>query len=148
MVESGLGDFLCFAIYSVGHALNRVYKPLLDALDLTYPQYLVMTVLWEQDGQTVGQVGARMFLESSTLTPLLKRLERAGHLRRDRDPDDERVVRVYLTEPGRALHERALHLPGCIVEASGRSADDLRALKLEIERLRDAFDRFSQERDA
>lgn len=137
-----LGDFLCFAIYSAGHALNRVYKPMLDALGLTYPQYLVMTILWDSDCQTVGQIGDRLFLGSSTLTPLLKRLEGAGLLSRARDASDERVVRVGLTGPGRALQERAAHLPACILEASGRDAEGIRKLRLEIETLRDALDRF------
>lgn len=137
-----LGDFLCFAIYSAGHALNRVYKPMLDALGLTYPQYLVMTILWDGDCQTVGQIGDRLFLGSSTLTPLLKRLEGAGLLSRARDASDERVVRVGLTGPGRALQERAAHLPACILEASGRDAEGIRKLRLEIETLRDALDRF------
>src|SRR5258706_16439520 len=102
-----LGEFLCFAVYSASHAFNRVYKPLLDELGLTYPQYLVMVLLWEQDDQTVGSLGEKLFLESSTLTPLLKRLEALGYVKRTRDPVDERQVRVRLTERGRALRERA-----------------------------------------
>lgn len=137
-----LGDFLCFAIYSAGHALNRVYKPMLDALGLTYPPYLVMTILWDEDSQTVGQIGDRLFLESSTLTPLLKRLESAGLLSRTRDMADERVVRAALTARGHALQERAAHLPACIVEASGRDAEGVRELRMEIEALREALDRF------
>ena len=140
-----LADYLCFAIYSAGHALNRVYKPLLDALGLTYPQYLVMTVLWDVDGRTVSQIGERLFLDSSTLTPLLKRLERAGQIRRERDADDERVVRVRLTGQGRELQARAEALPGCIVAASGQSATEVQRLKGEIEDLRDAFDRYSRQ---
>lgn len=89
-----LDDFLCFAVYSVNHAFTRVYKPLLDKLDLTYPQYLVMDLLWERDDQTVGELGKKLFLESSTLTPLLKRLQSLGHVERSRDPADERQVRV------------------------------------------------------
>ena len=93
-----LGEFLCFAVYSASHAFNRVYKPLLDELGLTYPQYLVMVLLWEQDDQTVGSLGEKLFLESSTLTPLLKRLEALGYVKRTRDPVDERQVRVRLTD--------------------------------------------------
>ncbi len=141
-----LGEYLCFAIYSAGHALNRVYKPMLDALGLTYPQYLVMTVLWDADGRTVGQLGERLFLDSSTLTPLLKRLEQAGQIRRERDPGDERVVRARLTEQGRGLQARAQAIPGCIVAASGQSATEVGRLKSEIEDLRDAFNRFSQQK--
>ena len=87
-----LDNFICFALYTANHAMNRVYKPLLDALGLTYPQYLVMVSLWEEDGQTVGGLGDKLFLESSTLTPLLKRLEAAGYIRRERSREDERVV--------------------------------------------------------
>src|ERR1700730_6884427 len=101
-----LGEFLCFAVYSASHAFNRVYKPLLDELGLTYPQYLVMVLLWEQDDQTVGSLGEKLFLESSTLTPLLKRLEALGHVKRTRDPVDERQGRVRLTDKGRAIRER------------------------------------------
>jgi DNA-binding MarR family transcriptional regulator len=90
-------DFLCFAIYSAGHAFNHVYKPLLQALDLTYPQYLVMVALWAKDDQTVGSLGEKLFLESSTLTPLLRRLEGTGYISRNRDLAGERQVRVSLT---------------------------------------------------
>ena len=136
-----LSDFLCFAIYSAGHALNRIYKPMLDALGLTYPQYLVLSVLWQEDGQTVGDIGDRLFLDSSTLSPLLKRMESMGYLRRERDRADERVVHVRLTEQGQALRDAARDLPNCIIQASGKSADDLRQMKVEIENLRDAFNR-------
>ena len=96
-----LDDFLCFAIYSANHALNRVYKPLLDAIGLTYTQYIAMVSLWEQDDQTVGSLGEKLFLESSTLTPVLKRLETLDLVKRTRDKADERVVRVQLTSSGR-----------------------------------------------
>ena len=134
-----LDQMLCFAVYSAGHAMNRVYKPLLDALGLTYPQYLVMLVLWEQDSLTVGQVGERLFLDSSTLTPLLKRLEGAGILKRARDSADERQVRVRLTEAGRALRARARGLPACVVKATGQSLPELRRLQDEIQHLRSAL---------
>src|SRR5436190_22787125 len=98
-----LGNQLCFAIYSTAHAFNRVYKPLLDALGLTYPQYLVMLILWEREGPSVSEIGERLHLDSGTLTPLLKRLEAAGLVRRARDPADERQVRIALTLKGRAL---------------------------------------------
>ena len=101
-----LSEFLCFAVYSASHAFNRVYKPLLDELGLTYPQYLAMVLLWERDDQTVGSLGEKLFLESSTLTPLLKRLEALGHIRRTRDPNDERQVRVRLTDKGRAIRRK------------------------------------------
>lgn len=131
-----LDDFLCFAVYSANHAFNRVYKPLLDKLHMTYPQYLVMVLLWEHDGQTVGELGERLFLESNTLTPLLKRLETLGYIRRNRDPADERQVRVRLTETGRTLRAKALHIPGCILAASGLDAKEAAQLLRAIAALR------------
>ncbi|MGO9133512.1 MAG: MarR family winged helix-turn-helix transcriptional regulator [Methylovirgula sp.] len=134
-----LKDFLCFAIYSAGHAFNRVYKPLLDALGLTYPQYLVMVALWETDDQTVGSLGEKLFLESSTLTPLLKRLESVGYLTRSRDPADERQVRVRLTKAGRELQAKARDIPSCILEATGFSIDALIKLQKDISALRESL---------
>lgn len=131
-----LDHLLCFSIYATGHAFNRVYKPLLDAVGLTYPQYLVMVVLWEQDDQTVGALGERLSLESSTLTPLLKRLEGMGHLTRSRDAADERVVRVRLAPQGRALAERARDIPACILAATGLDLDRLIRLQQDITALR------------
>ena len=136
-----LDDFICFAVYTASHALNRVYKPLLDTLGLTYPQYLAMVALWEQDGQTVGGLGEKLFLESSTLTPLLKRLENAGYIRRERSREDERVVVIRLSEEGVRLKDKAIGIPGCIVEASGRNAADLTRLQAEIVALRKALDK-------
>src|SRR3712207_6426916 len=98
-----LDDFLCFALHSTAQAAVRANKPMLDRLRLTYPQYLVMIVLWAEDGQTVSSIGDKLFLDSSTLTPLLKRLEAAGLVRRARCPEDERQVRVSLTDRGKAL---------------------------------------------
>ncbi|MDK1378497.1 MULTISPECIES: MarR family transcriptional regulator [unclassified Sinorhizobium] len=131
-----LDNFLCFAIYSTNHAFTRVYKPLLDELDLTYPQYLVMVVLWEKDDQTVGSLGERLFLESSTLTPMLKRLEAMGYISRVRDRADERQVRVKLTESGRALREKAENVPRGIANATGMKPAELVRLKQEIATLR------------
>lgn len=139
-----LGNFLCFAVYSASHALNRAYKPLLEGLGLTYPQYLVMVALWEEDGLTVGGLGARMHLESSTLTPLVKRLETAGLLTRRRDSRDERQVRVTLTEAGRALRHEATDLPACILEASGMTLEQLRKLQADVTALRDALEESSR----
>lgn len=138
-----LDDFLCFAVYSASHAFSRVYKPMLDQLKLTYPQYLVMVALWEGDDQTVGALGDKLSLESNTLTPLLKRLEAAGHVRRDRDPRDERQVRVSLTEAGRDLRAEAEKVPACILEASGLDAADLGRLRQQITALRGALERYS-----
>ncbi|KAA5602254.1 MarR family winged helix-turn-helix transcriptional regulator [Blastochloris sulfoviridis] len=131
-----LGDFVCFSIYSASLAFNRVYKPLLAEMGLTYPQYLVMVVLWEGDDRTVGGIGEVLSLDSSTLTPLLKRLEGMGHLTRARDSHDERVVRVRLTPAGRNLRLKARVVPGCILEATGMSMDELRRLQGEIDALR------------
>src|SRR5580704_9636699 len=131
-----LDEFLCFEVYSANHAFNRVYQPLLDKLHLTYPQYLVMVLLWERDGQTVGDLGARFSLESNTLTPLLKRLESLGHIKRNRDPADERQVRVRLTESGRTLRAKALHIPGCILAATGLDAKAAKQLMTGIATLR------------
>ena len=129
-------DLICFAVYSAGHAFNRVYKPLLDELRLTYPQYMVMISLWAKDDQTVGELGELLFLESSTLTPLLKRLETIGYLTRSRDPADERQVRIRLSNAGRALQKKARDIPRCIIEASGLSLADLRRLQRQISSLR------------
>lgn len=132
-----VADLLCFAIYSTGHAFNRVYKPLLDELGLTYPQYLVMVALWAADDQTVGEIGERLFLESSTLTPLLKRLETLGLLTRRRNPEDERQVRLRLTDKGAGLRKKARGVAGCIGDAVGLSADAAVRLRSEIIKLRD-----------
>src|SRR6202049_3087724 len=102
-----LDNQICFAIYSTAHAFNRVYKPLLDRLGLTYPQYLVMLVLWERDGVPVKDIGERLFLDSGTLTPLLKRMEAAHLLKRTRSAEDERQVLISLTSQGQALREKA-----------------------------------------
>jgi DNA-binding MarR family transcriptional regulator len=132
-----LGNQLCFAVYSTAHAFNRFYKPLLDRLGLTYPQYLVMLVLWEQDGVPVKEIGERLFLDSGTLTPLLKRLEAAGLVKRTRSTEDERQVLVALTPQGQALKEKARNVPQSILAASECSVAELVALKSEIVTLRD-----------
>lgn len=134
-----LAEFLCFAVYSANHAFNRVYKPLLDELGLTYPQYLAMVILWEKDSQTVGEIGERLFLDSSTLTPLLKRMEANGLVHRFRDAKDERVVRVSLTDAGRALRARAADVPPCIFAATGGRMEDLVRLKDELVALRETL---------
>ncbi|MBB2753643.1 UNVERIFIED_ORG: DNA-binding MarR family transcriptional regulator [Rhizobium aethiopicum] len=134
-----LDNFICFAVYTASHALNRVYKPLLDTLGLTYPQYLAMVALWEQDGQSVGSLGEKLFLESSTLTPLLKRLESAGYIKRERSSEDERVVVIRLSDAGKRLKEKATGIPSCIAEASGRDVADLNRLQAEIVALREAL---------
>ena len=132
-----LGNQLCFAIYSTAHAFNRVYKPLLDKLGLTYPQYLVMLVLWERDGEPVKSIGERLFLDSGTLTPLLKRLEAAGLIKRTRSTEDERQVLIALTPQGQALREKARAVPQAILAASACSVTELSAIKNELVTLRD-----------
>lgn len=134
-----LDQQLCFAAYSTAHAFNRLYRPLLDRLDLTYPQYLVMLVLWERDGLTVTQLGERLFLDSGTLTPLLKRLESAGRIARTRDPTDERRVLITLTREGRALRHGAQCIPPQIVKATGLTPAEMLALKSGLDKLRAAL---------
>ena len=132
-----LDNQVCFAVYSTAHAFNRVYKPLLDRLGLTYPQYLVMLVLWERDDVAVKEIGERLFLDSGTLTPLLKRLEAADLVRRTRGTADERQVLIALTSKGRALQEKARTVPQSILAASACSISELSALKNDLVALRD-----------
>ncbi|WP_423605371.1 MarR family winged helix-turn-helix transcriptional regulator [Sphingomonas sp. MS122] len=134
-----LDDQLCYAIYSAGMAIQRLYKPLLDELGLTYPQYLVLNVLWREDGQTVGGIADQLALESSTLTPLLKRLEAAGLVRRTRNPANERQVVIELTDQGRALQPQAGCLGEALLAASGQSPERLSELNRNVRELRDAL---------
>lgn len=134
-----LDDQLCYAIYSAGMAIQRIYKPLLDDLGLTYPQYLVLNVLWREDKLTVGSIAERLALESSTLTPLLKRLEAAGHLSRTRNPANERQVVVALTDTGRELRSRAGCLADALLSASGQSPAHLNRINRDVRELRDAI---------
>lgn len=134
-----LDDQLCYAIYSAGMAIQRAYKPLLDGLGLTYPQYLVLNILWRGDGQKVGAIADQLALESSTLTPLLKRLEAAGLVRRARNPDNEREVLIALTKEGRALKAKAGCLGEALLAASGQPLGDLAALNGKVKTLRDAI---------
>ncbi|CCD91292.1 Organic hydroperoxide resistance transcriptional regulator, MarR family [Bradyrhizobium sp. ORS 375] len=136
-----LGSQLCFAVYSTAHAFNRVYKPLLDRLGLTYPQYLVMLVLWEGDGLTVKEIGARLFLDSGTLTPLLKRMEALHLLTRTRSAEDERQVLVALTGQGSALREKAKAIvPPAILDATGCSIAELADLHGKLVKLRERLE--------
>src|SRR5580704_14447138 len=132
-----LDNQICFAIYSTAHAFNRVYKPLLDRLGLTYPQYLDMMVLWERDGVPVKEIGERLFLDSGTLAPLLKRLEQAGLIKRTRSTEDERQVLIGLTSHGQALKDKARSVPPSILAAAQCSVAELSAVKNEIVALRD-----------
>ena len=129
-------DMICFAVYATSHALNRAYQPLLKALDLTYPQYIALTVLWENDGQTVGALGKRLGMESNTLTPLLKRLETAGHVTRARGKDDERQVFITLTDKGRDLKAEAPNITRCVIGATGMELSELDQLVATLTRMR------------
>jgi len=131
-----LDSQLCFALYSANLAMNKVYRRLLADLGLTYPQYLVMLVLWESEGITVSQLGERLFLDSATLTPLLKRLQTAGLVLRERGLEDERQVLVSLTEEGRALRSKARAVPEGAFCASGCKPEELQAIRRDLEQLR------------
>lgn len=131
-----LDNQLCFALYSTSLAMTKVYKPLLDELGLTYPQYLALLVLWERDGLMVSELGAKLFLDSGTLTPLLKRLEASGYIARIRALDDERRVYITLTSSGRKLKTRAAKIPGCILSASQCAVPELMALTSQLQALR------------
>ena len=131
-----LDNQVCFALYSTSLAMTKLYKPLLDAIGLTYPQYLVMLVLWERDGLTVSELGERLFLDSGTLTPLLKRLEASGLLERQRDPLDERRVRISLTPQGQALRDDAESVPACVLRSSSATLPELQALTRQLQALR------------
>ena len=131
-----LDNQLCFALYSTSLAMTKVYKPLLAELGLTYPQYLAMLVLWERDGLMVSELGQKLYLDSGTLTPLLKRLEACGYISRIRDVEDERRVYITLTSSGRKLKTRAAKIPGCILSASQCSVPELMNLTGQVQALR------------
>lgn len=135
-----LGQFLCFSVYAAGLAFNRIYKPLLDPYGITYPQYLALVAMSSKDGQTVGELGVRLHLESNTLTPLIKRLEAAGLVTRTRDRQDERIVRLSLTETGRELAKTALGcVPAQVLKATGMDHAELAALNDELAALTNAL---------
>jgi DNA-binding MarR family transcriptional regulator len=134
-----LEDQLCFSLYATSMAINRTYKPLLDRLGITYPQYLVLSALWEEDGRTVGAIAERLALESSTITPLVKRLEAASLVTRARRADDERRVLVSLTDKGRALKDESRCLGETLFRRSGMQPAELIALNREVLRLRAAL---------
>jgi len=134
-----LDNQLCFALYSASLATTKVYKPLLAPLGITYPQYLVMLALWETDAQTVGALCERLALDSGTLTPLLKRLETQGLVRRERDPADERRVVVTLTAAGRRLKQQARKVPPQVARATGCALDEITALTRRLTALRDSL---------
>ncbi|MHA6297496.1 MarR family winged helix-turn-helix transcriptional regulator [Devosia sp. CAU 1758] len=135
-----IDQMLCFAVYSAGHAFTRFYKPRLEALELTYPQYLVFLVLWEKDDITVKALGDKLFLDSGTITPLVKRLEARGLVVRRRDDEDERQVRIRLTADGRALKARAEAVPLAVAEGTGLSSEGAEGMRKELLALRQRLD--------
>lgn len=145
-----LNEMLCFALYGAAHAFSRAYKPLLEPLGLTYPQYLVMISLWEKDGQPVKGLGEALGLDSGTLSPLLKRLEQAGLVSRTRDRQDERQVNITLTDKGRALQAKAAAIMPAVAEATGCGLDEVIALRDRLKSLQqnltEAGDRMMAER--
>lgn len=131
-----LENQLCFLIYSTNLALNQLYRKLLTPLGITYPQYLVMLVLWEQDEVTVSEIGAKLFLESSTLTPILKKLEAQNLLHRTRSSQDERQVIITLSDEGKKLKDQAMDIPAGVLEASSCDMTTLLDLKDQLTKLR------------
>jgi DNA-binding MarR family transcriptional regulator len=129
-----LADFLCFAVYSANLAFGKAYKPILDQLGLTYTQYIAIIALWEEDNQTVSGLGEKLYLESNTLTPILKKLEAMGYVHRARDAADERVVRVGLTPEGRALRESAMNIT--LRESTGLTPEEFAVLQKAVVKLR------------
>ncbi|GIG62030.1 MarR family transcriptional regulator [Longispora fulva] len=140
-MELELRNQLCFALYSASRAMTAVYRPMLDELGVTYPQYLVMLVLWERDGLTVKELGSELHLDSGTLSPLLKRLEAAGLLTRSRSADDERSVTVSLTATGLALRARAADIPGRLLCETGLTGAEVTELRDTLTRLTDTIQR-------
>lgn len=134
-----LDNQICFTLYATSMAINRAYKPMLDEMGITYPQYLVLNVLGEQDGMTIGAIAARLALESSTVTPPVKRMEQAGLVTRQRSAVDERQVRVGLTPAGRALLARSECLGQTLFQRSGMTAEQLDALNRQVQQLRGAL---------
>jgi DNA-binding MarR family transcriptional regulator len=138
---------LCFALYGASMAIGRAYKPLLDALEITYPQYLVLSTLWERGAQSVGGIADRLALESSTVTPLVKRLEQAGFVARQRNPDDERQVVVSLTDKGTDMRVKARCLGETLFAAAGMSVERLINLNKEVQAFRDAVTSYAGKKD-
>lgn len=131
-----LEDQLCYSLYAASMAITRAYKPTLDMLGITYPQYLVLHTLWEEDGRTIGAIADRLALESSTVTPLVKRLEAAGHVERRRNPADERQVNVFLTDQGAAMRERCGCLGEALMERMALPMEQILRLKKDADMLR------------
>jgi len=136
-----IDELLCFSVYSVNHAISRLYRPLLAPLGLTYPQYLVLVALWNRDRRRVNELGRELQLDTNTLTPLLKRMEAAELLTRQRNPDDERSLIVALTDKGRALEQKSGELTACVLDAMGGDIEELTALRDRLHLLRDKLER-------
>jgi MarR family transcriptional regulator, organic hydroperoxide resistance regulator len=132
---TGLDEQLCFALYTASRAMTSCYRPMLDALGLTYPQFLVLLVLWERGDSSVTGIGTALQLETGTLSPLLKRLESTGFITRTRQAEDERSVVVGLTDAGRALEERAATVQREVSDATGMTDDEIAALRATLQRL-------------
>ncbi|WP_081887809.1 MarR family transcriptional regulator [Verrucomicrobium sp. BvORR034] len=147
-LATNLGDFLCFAVYASNLAFNRVYKPLFAELGLTYSQYAALVALKEEDGPTVSQLGKKLFLESSTLTPLLKRMEASGYVTRQRNPSDEREVRITLTDAGHGVFEKAFCGRNRVIAATGLTPDEFTRLQRDLVKLRNNLLKASQAGDA
>ena len=141
-----LDEQLCFSLYGASMAINRAYKPLLDALEITYPQYLVLSTLWESDGLSVGAIAERLGLDSSNVTPLVKRMDGAGLVSRVRNPADERQVVVSLTGQGRDLQARSACLGQALFDAAGMSVERLIQLNKDVQAFRDSVARFVSRR--
>ena len=138
-----LEGFLCFAVYATGHAFNRVYQPLLKELNLTYSQFIAMILLWDHDDQTVGELGRRLSLQSNTLTPMLKRLETLGYIRRARGTADERQVCISLTDAGRKLRTRASEVVRCVRTATNLQDRKMTELVADLGALRQALEGYT-----
>ncbi|MEX0364541.1 MAG: MarR family winged helix-turn-helix transcriptional regulator [Ruegeria sp.] len=132
-------DLFCFGVYTASHAINRAYSGHLKRLGLTYPQYITLTLLWERDGQKINELAQCLRMETSTLTPLVKRLEALGHVTRNRSDKDGRAVVVNLTKSGHALRDRAPAVTACMIEQTGMSQTELQALQALLFRLRDGL---------
>ncbi|WP_370970152.1 MarR family winged helix-turn-helix transcriptional regulator [Amycolatopsis sp. cg9] len=144
MASLRLDDQLCFGLYSASRAVTSLYRVVLEDLDLTYPQYLVMLALWEQDHRLVKELGAELNLDSGTLSPLLKRLQTAGLVVRNRQADDERSVRVSLSETGKALREKAQGIPGVIGTAMSLDDAGVARLRAELDRLTESVNAYRE----
>lgn len=140
-----LSEFLCFAVYSTNLAFGKAYKPKLERLGLTYTQYITLVALWELDDQTVGSLGEKLFLESNTLTPILKKLENMGYVQRQRDPEDERQVRIRLTDSGRQLRDEGSDVD--LFSATGLTSEEFTQVQGAVVKLRDNLIRSLKDKD-